>query len=62
LERPILVIPPDGSDTANNVSTAYAGNVTTVTDQAGAARKNQTEQSSETDAGKSPTFAPAMAA
>src|SRR5258708_16671311 len=43
LDRPVRVIPPDGTDTANNVSTVYAGNVTTVTDQAGAARKSQTD-------------------
>jgi RHS repeat-associated protein len=43
LERPIRVIPPDGSDSANNVSTVYAGNATTVTDQAGAARKTITD-------------------
>jgi RHS repeat-associated protein len=47
LDRPVLVIPPDGSDTANNVSTTYSGTTTglttTVTDQAGAARKSQTD-------------------
>jgi len=43
LDRPVLVVPPDGSDTANNVATVYAGNVTTVTDQAGAARKSTTD-------------------
>jgi RHS repeat-associated protein len=43
LDRPVLLVPPDGTDTANNVSTVYAGNVSTVTDQAGAARKNQTD-------------------
>jgi hypothetical protein len=43
LDRPIRVIPPDGTDSANNVSTAYAGNVVTVTDQVGAARKSQSD-------------------
>ena len=43
LERPVLVVPPDGTTTSNNVSTVYAGNATTVTDQAGAARKNVTD-------------------
>jgi RHS repeat-associated protein len=41
LDRPVVVVPPDGTDTTNNVSTVYAGNVATVTDEAGAARKNQ---------------------
>jgi RHS repeat-associated protein len=47
LDRPVLVIPPDGTDTTNNVSTTYSGTTTgltaTVTDQAGAARKSQTD-------------------
>lgn len=46
LGRVIKVIPPDGTATANNVSTVYAGStsplalVTTVTDQAGKTRKS----------------------
>ena len=40
LDRKKLLIPPDGSVSANNVSTVYAGNCTTVTDQAGKTRRN----------------------
>ena len=40
LSRVTLVIPPDGSQSANNVSTVYAGNCVTVTDQAGKKRKS----------------------
>ena len=40
LGRVALLIPPDGSQTSNNVSTAYSGNCTTVTDQAGKTRKS----------------------
>lgn len=43
LDRPVLVIPPDGSDTANNEPTSYAANVVTVTDQTGRQRKRQTD-------------------
>ncbi len=38
LGRVTLVVPPDGTAAADNVSTAYAGNRTTVTDQAGSQR------------------------
>jgi RHS repeat-associated protein len=38
LDRPVLVIPPDGTAGANHVATTYSGNSTTATDQAGAAR------------------------
>ena len=37
--RVIQVIPPDGTTSVDNVTTAYSGNCTTVTDQAGKARK-----------------------
>jgi RHS repeat-associated protein len=40
LGRTTLVIPPDGTTSANNVATAYAGNCTTVTDQTAKARKS----------------------
>jgi len=40
LGRVTLVIPPDGSQSANNVSTVYSGNCVTVTDQAGKKRKS----------------------
>ena len=40
LSRVTKVIPPDGTDIANNVSTVYDGNCTTVTDQAGKKRKS----------------------
>jgi RHS repeat-associated protein len=47
LDRPVRVIPPDGSDSANNVSTSYSGTTagltTTATDQTGASRKSQTD-------------------
>jgi RHS repeat-associated protein len=43
LDRPVLVIPPDGTDTTNNQSTSYAANVVTVIDQAGKQRKQQTD-------------------
>ena len=47
LDRPVRVIPPDGSDSANNVSTTYSGTTagltTTVADQAGVSRKSQTD-------------------
>src|SRR6267378_4011414 len=39
LGRTTKVIPPDGSGTANNVSTTYAGNCTTTTEQASKTRK-----------------------
>jgi YD repeat-containing protein len=37
------VIPPDGTEFSNNVATAYDGNTTTVTDQAGRPRKTFTD-------------------
>jgi RHS repeat-associated protein len=40
LNRTIKLIPPDGSSTANNVSTSYAGRCATVTDQGGKIRKS----------------------
>jgi RHS repeat-associated protein len=40
LSRVIKMIPPDGTSTSDNVTTSYAGNCTTVTDQAGKARKS----------------------
>lgn len=47
LDRPVRVVPPDGTDTTNNVSTSYSGTstglTTTVTDQAGAARTSQAD-------------------
>jgi len=43
LGRVTLVIPPDGSQTSNNVSTGYSGNCSTVTDQAGKKRKACTD-------------------
>jgi RHS repeat-associated protein len=39
LGRTTHVIPPDGSASANNVTTTYSGNCTTVSDQAGNPRK-----------------------
>src|SRR5207245_1832507 len=39
LGRVTLVMPPDGSQTSNNISTVYVGNCSTVTDQAGKKRK-----------------------
>ncbi|HXE90757.1 MAG TPA: hypothetical protein VNK82_07325, partial [Terriglobales bacterium] len=43
LGRVTKVIPPDGSPTANNVTTTYAGPTVTVTDQAGKVRKSETD-------------------
>jgi RHS repeat-associated protein len=40
LGRPTLVIPPDGSSTANNISLSYSGANITVTDQAGKKRSS----------------------
>jgi RHS repeat-associated protein len=40
LGRVTKVIPPDGSSTSNNVTTTYSGPCSTVTDQAGNARKS----------------------
>jgi RHS repeat-associated protein len=40
LGRITTLIPPDGTTSANNVATSYFGNCTTVTDQAGKARKS----------------------
>jgi len=39
----VQVIPPDGTSTANFEGTSYSGRTTTVTDQAGHARKSQTD-------------------
>src|SRR5882672_9033312 len=41
--RVTQLIPPDGTISANNVTSAYSGNSTTVTDQAGRARSSQTD-------------------
>jgi RHS repeat-associated protein len=43
LSRVITLAPPDGSSTANNVSTAYYGNSVTVRDQAGKVRRSFTD-------------------
>lgn len=43
LGRVTKVIPPDGSGTANNITTTYSGNCATVTDQAGKKRKSCTD-------------------
>jgi RHS repeat-associated protein len=43
LSRVTQVIPPDGTSTANNATTVYSGNTTTVTDQAGKTRKSATD-------------------
>ena len=43
LGRVTKLIPPDGTAAANNVTTMYAGNCTTVTDQAGKLRKSCTD-------------------
>src|SRR5439155_2274760 len=40
LDRIVKTIPPDGSSSANNVSTVYSGNCGTVIDQAGKKRKS----------------------
>jgi len=40
LSRVTKVIPPDGTTSANNVTTSYSGNCATVTDQAGKNRKS----------------------
>jgi RHS repeat-associated protein len=40
LSRLTKIIPPDGTASANNVTTAYTGNCTTATDQAGKTRKS----------------------
>jgi RHS repeat-associated protein len=40
LNRVTMIIPPDGTRSANNVSTIYSGNCTTVTDEAGKNRKS----------------------
>src|SRR5882672_1004679 len=39
--RTTTMIPPDGTSSTDNVTTTYSANTTTVTDQAGNARKNQ---------------------
>ncbi len=43
LSRVTKMIPPDGSTTANNVTTTYTGNCATLTDQAGKIRKSCTD-------------------
>jgi RHS repeat-associated protein len=43
LSRVTQVIPPDGTSSANNVTTVYTGNTTTVSDQARKSRTNQTD-------------------
>ena len=43
LSRVTQVIPPDGSSSANNITTTYSGNCTTVTDQAGKQRESCTD-------------------
>lgn len=40
LARVTRIIPPDGTASANNVTTTYSGTCTTVTDQAGKGRKS----------------------
>jgi hypothetical protein len=40
LSRKIKEIPPDGSISANNISTTYTGNITQVSDQTGRTRKS----------------------
>jgi RHS repeat-associated protein len=40
LGRVSKLIPPDGTGTSNNITTAYAANCTTVTDQAGKQRRS----------------------
>ena len=39
LGREVQLIPPDGTSSSNNITTAYSGNCTTVTDQTGKKRK-----------------------
>jgi YD repeat-containing protein len=43
LNRPTKEIPPDGSVSANNVSTSYSGNTATVADQVGVSRTSTTD-------------------
>lgn len=43
LGRVTKVIPPDGSTSANNLTTTYSGNCATLTDQAGKQRKTCTD-------------------
>ncbi|MBI3662049.1 MAG: hypothetical protein HY234_03240 [Acidobacteria bacterium] len=43
LSRATKVIPPDGSSSSNNITTAYSGNTVTVTDQAGKQRRSYTD-------------------
>ncbi|MHB8652645.1 MAG: RHS repeat domain-containing protein [Terriglobia bacterium] len=43
LARVTQVIPPDGSGSSNNISTSYADNCTTVTDQQSKSRKSCTD-------------------
>lgn len=43
LSRVIKVIPTDGTDASNNVTSVYTANTVTVTDQAGKKRKSQTD-------------------
>ena len=41
--RVTTVVPPDGTISSNNITTAYTANTATVTDQAGKARTSQTD-------------------
>ncbi len=43
LGRATQVITPDGSSSANNITTSYSGNAVTVTDQAGKQRRSFTD-------------------
>jgi RHS repeat-associated protein len=43
LNRVTKLIPPDGTPSSDNVTTTYAGNCTTATDQAGKVRKSCTD-------------------
>ena len=45
LSRIMTLIPPDGSASANNVTTSYSDNCTTVTDQQGSSRTSGVAQS-----------------
>ncbi len=43
LGRPIMVIPPDGSETANRTTYSYSGNTVTLTDPTDKKRKSETD-------------------
>jgi RHS repeat-associated protein len=43
LGRTTQMVPPDGTTSANNASTVYFGNMTTVTDEAGKVRRSYTD-------------------